>query len=308
MTNTAQQHKISVIMPVYNAESYIDEAIESILNQTFTDYEFIIIDDGSSDNSFNKISQWQRKDKRIKAIQQENLGRSLTRNKGIEIASSEFIAFMDADDISTPRRLEISYNYLKNNSSVAAVSGGYEYTCMYGVPLFKGNIPSEHKDIELKLLHDIGNSFHQSASMIRRAVAQEVGGYNPNHRLGDDVGFFLKVARVGKLHNLDELLLYYRLHPTSIVAQANQSMVENCIIKLKTEWEARNLTMPNDFRHWLEDDVVTKKKGDDLMRWGWNALSKNRVDIARRYAVKALLTIPSKLEVWRLIYCTIRGK
>ena len=137
-TDTQQSYKVSVVMPVYNAGLYIDEAIESILNQTLTDYEFIIIDDGSSDDSFSKICQWASKDNRIKAIKHENMGRSLTRNKGIELSTSEFIAFMDADDISTPNRLELSYNYLKNNLDVAAVSGGYEYTCMYGIPLFKG--------------------------------------------------------------------------------------------------------------------------------------------------------------------------
>ncbi len=299
---------VSVVMPVYNAELYIDEAIESILNQTFTEYEFIIIDDGSSDDSFSKICDWQTKDNRIKAIRQENIGRSLTRNRGIKLASSEFIAFMDADDISTPRRLELSYDYLKNNPKAAAVSGGYEYICMYGVPLFKAVIPFEHNEIELKLLHDIGNSFHQSASMVRRTVAEDVGGYNPKHRLGDDVGFFLKVARVGMLHNLDELFLYYRLHPTSIVAQADQSMIENCIDKLKTEWEARNLTMPENFTHWLEDGWIEKKKGDDFIRWGWNALQKGRIDIARRYAMKSLITVPLKLEVWKLIYCAVRGR
>ena len=144
--------------------------------------------------------------------------------------------------------------------------------------------------------------------MVRKSVAKKVGGYNSNHKLGDDVGFFLKVARAGKLHNLDELFLYYRLHATSVVAQADHTMIENCIDKLRLEWEARNLTLPENFKHWLETDWVPKKQGEDIIRWGWNALAKGRVDIAKCYAYKALRMVPFRMEVWRLIYCVARGR
>ncbi|MBA3284207.1 MAG: glycosyltransferase family 2 protein, partial [Nitrosopumilus sp.] len=101
--------KVTVLMPVYNASAYLHDAIQSILNQTFQDFEFLIIDDGSSDNSEIIIKGY--KDKRIRFIKNEqNIGISATLNKGIELASCELIARMDADDVSYPKRLEKQYN------------------------------------------------------------------------------------------------------------------------------------------------------------------------------------------------------
>ncbi|USN57519.1 MAG: glycosyltransferase family 2 protein [Candidatus Peribacteria bacterium] len=113
---------ISVIMPVYNTERFVGEAIESILNQTFTDFEFIVIDDGSTDSSREIIQHYAQQDQRIRAFQnEENKGISYTRNKLIELTNTNYIATQDSDDISLPQRLELSYNYLENHPKCAVV-------------------------------------------------------------------------------------------------------------------------------------------------------------------------------------------
>ena len=117
--------KLSVIMPAYNAEKYIGEAIESILNQTFTDFEFIIIDDGSSDHTADIIKGFH--DERIRFIQNEkNSGVANTLNKGLELSQGEYIARMDADDISLPARFEKQVAFMEANPDVAVVGCGIE--------------------------------------------------------------------------------------------------------------------------------------------------------------------------------------
>ena len=108
--------KISVIMPVYNTASFLKEAIDSILNQTFIDFEFIIIDDFSDDWSYEILKNYQEKDNRIKLFRNEkNMWISFTRNKLISLTSTNYILSQDSDDISLDNRLELSYNFLENN-------------------------------------------------------------------------------------------------------------------------------------------------------------------------------------------------
>ncbi|MDD4353774.1 MAG: glycosyltransferase family A protein, partial [Candidatus Nanoarchaeia archaeon] len=114
-----KNHRISVIMSAYNTERYIAEAIESILNQTFKDFEFIIIDDGSTDDSLKIIKRYVKKDRRIKLIHnKKNIGLTKSLNKGLKIAKGQYIARMDADDISLPQRFQIQYDFLEKNKDI----------------------------------------------------------------------------------------------------------------------------------------------------------------------------------------------
>ena len=107
---------VSVILPVYNAQKYLEEAIESIINQTYTNFEFIIIDDGSGDNSLNIINKYQKQDSRILVITRENKGLVYTLNEGINQAKGKYIARMDADDISLSNRFEKQIELLENSN------------------------------------------------------------------------------------------------------------------------------------------------------------------------------------------------
>jgi len=298
---------VSVVMPVFNAALYLDEAIESILQQTLLDFELIIINDGSTDDSLAMLENWKSTDSRIRLYDQANKGRSFTRNRGLSLATTEFLVMMDADDISMPNRLQLCYDYLHHHPNVVAVSGQFETMCMYGVPLHKSSVPIEHTLIEKDLLHDKGDAFTQGAAMIRKSVAESVGGYDLQYELGEDVDFFLKMALKGKLSNLTDELLLYRQHPTSITNTADDSVVENRMICLNQAWGDRGLSMDNTFVHWLVDAPPTDNY-QYLLRWGWNALAKGEVHIARRYAKKLICSTPLKVEIYRFIYCAIRGR
>src|ERR1700752_3699749 len=114
-SETAKTHLVSIIIPCYNAEKYIDRSIESILNQTYKDFEIIIINDGSTDNSEEVIKKYLTLDNRVKYLKQVNQGVSATRNKGIELAKGEILAFLDSDDVWEPENLEIKVDALLNN-------------------------------------------------------------------------------------------------------------------------------------------------------------------------------------------------
>lgn len=298
---------VSVVMAAFNAAPYLDEAIDSILQQTFTDFELIIINDGSTDDSLALINKWESKDKRIKVFNQDNKGRALSRNRGLELATTQYIAMMDADDIATPNRLQLCFEYLQNHGDVVAVSGQFETVCMYGVQLNISSEPLEHVDIEQSLLQDLGASFIQGASMLRKDVAEKVGGYDSSYELGEDTDLFLRMAMVGKLKNLPEILLHYRKHPESITSADNETLIPKCIQRLNKAWNDRGLTLDNDFVHWLEKIPKTSVQ-QQLLWWGWNALNKGHVDISRLYAKKLILSLPFSVEKYRFIYCAIRGR
>jgi len=294
-------------MPVFNAALYLDEAIKSILVQSLTEFELIIINDGSTDNSYELLKQWEKKDNRIRVYNQTNMGRSKTRNRGIELSSTDYIAMMDADDISMPNRLKICYEYLENNLNVVAVSGQYEHICMYGVPLYIAQVPFDHQSIEKSLLQDHGNNFTQGASLIRKSVVENAGGYNPSYEMGEDADLFLRMALIGELVNLPEIFLQYRRHPSSITNIADKKLLKNCIERLRKAWEDRGLTLDSDFEHWLEV-VPERRVSQDILKWGWNALSKGEVTIARKYAKALVLSEPFNSSSYRFLYCAVRGR
>ena len=109
--------KISIIMPIYNAEIYLEESVNSILNQNFEDFELICIDDGSTDNSLAILNEISKKDSRLRVISQKNLGAGAARNKGIKESLGEYICFIDSDDYVIPEYLEIAYDNITSNNS-----------------------------------------------------------------------------------------------------------------------------------------------------------------------------------------------
>ena len=153
---------VSVIMPVYNGEKYLAEAIDSILGQSFTDFEFLIVDDGSQDNSAEIIRSYEKRDRRIRFIQLErNMGAAAARNRGIAAATGKFITMMDCDDISLPERLQKQVDFMQSNPEIGAVG-----VCGQAVNedmtklLFDLNAPERHCDIVLAMFVGVIHTHH----------------------------------------------------------------------------------------------------------------------------------------------------
>lgn len=227
--------QISVVMPAYNAEKYIKEAIDSILAQTFSDFEFIIIDDGSSDDTVDIIKSY--KDDRIVFLQNErNMGVAATLNRGLEIASGEYIARMDADDISLPDRLKKQKDYMDNHPKCAVCGSGIE---CFGAMAQKRLFSQTHDALKVDLL--FGCCLAHPSVMMRKDVIKSLGGYDLEYNGVEDYELWCRVADTSNLASIPDILFKYRIHPTQITQQISPRSIQ--LLKLLKERQLKQLTI-----------------------------------------------------------------
>ncbi len=199
--------KISVLLPVYNAEPYLAETIDSVLNQGFSDFELIIINDGSKDRSAEIIRSYS--DKRIRFIDQENIGLSATLNKGIAVARGEYIARQDNDDISLPQRFSKQVEYLDTHPSVMLLGTSAEIIDDKGRRTGRF-LDHQQSSAALKFNLLFNNPFVHSSVMFRKSVIRRSGDYRVNNDFFEDYDLWSRIARIGDVANLKERLLLYR--------------------------------------------------------------------------------------------------
>lgn len=205
--------KVSVVMLVYNGEKYIKEAIESILNQTFRDFELLIINDGSTDNSIGIINEF--KDSRIRILHNEgNKGLVYSRNMSVSVAKGEFIAVMDCDDISQKKRLEKQLNFLEENPEFAVVGSLVQSINKEGKPI--GEAWSLYASPEkIKAIMLFRNFIANPASMIRKEILRQ-NSYENLYPPAEDYALWVRIIENYKVWNIPEILLYYRVHDLNI--------------------------------------------------------------------------------------------
>ena len=211
--------KISVVLPVYNGARYLREAIESILNQTFSDFEFIIIDDGSTDDT-PKIFDAYNDVRIIRVGNERHVGLVASLNYGLEIARGEFIARMDSDDVSYPERFERQIRFLEENSSVGVLGTNVAITGSRGKRMSVLKEPPTHELIHWKML--FSTAVIHPAVMMRREIVVREGGYNPAFIGIEDTELWTRLIIKTKFANLQEILLDYRLHSKSISSTRNE--------------------------------------------------------------------------------------
>ncbi|MBW4432403.1 MAG: glycosyltransferase [Pelatocladus maniniholoensis HA4357-MV3] len=214
--------KVSVVIPAYNAMTYLPETLESVLQQTFTDFEILIINDGSSDN----IVEWanQIADPRVRLISQPNQGVSVARNTGITHAQGEYIAFLDADDLWQPTKLEKQVHYLEDNPEVGLVYTWTAFVDQWG------------KSTGIVLaFHAEGNVWEQivvrdmisngSTPMVRRSCFETVGVFDPNFRYAPDRDMWTRIAARYPFGVVKEPLILYRQLPNSF-SRNHEKMIQ----------------------------------------------------------------------------------
>ena len=204
--------RVSVLMSVYNSEQFLKEAINSILEQTFEDFEFIVINDGSKDDSLKIIKSYD--DKRIKLISRANKGLTASLNEGLKIASGEYIARQDSDDISVPTRLEKEVEYLDNSPKTALVGSNYTVIDMDGTKLTTTNVFTQPAD--LKLTQITCNQYGHGSIMLRRNILKDVGGYDDSVGYVEDYDLWTRISQVADIANIEEPLYLYRRNTESI--------------------------------------------------------------------------------------------
>jgi glycosyltransferase involved in cell wall biosynthesis len=210
---------VRIITPVYNGERFIGAAIQSVLTQTFQDWELVIVDDGSTDLTSNVIKQFS--DNRITCIRQNNAGDEAARERGFQDCETEFVARLDADDIMLPERLEKQVQYLRDHPEVGAVGGQIMYISENGNKIgFRSDWPLEHEEIVHNFL-SLRGSISNSTIMVRRDI-QEKFPYKSLGGPGADVGFILGFTAFSKLANLPFVVNYVRIHNQSLQSSYNQ--------------------------------------------------------------------------------------
>lgn len=207
---------ISVLLPVFNAERYIREAIKSVLNQTYDNFELMIIDDGSVDNSVDIASEF--RDKRIRLFRTNHQGLVRALNFGLERAKGRWIARMDADDVALLDRFKLQKEYLSSHEDAVAVGGGACLIDSEGEKTGRLVIPPNDHDVLLQriLYRGHGPSLLHPTVMMQTDAAKKIGGYRREFPVAEDVDMWLRLSQAGKLHSIPETVLLLRKHIDSV--------------------------------------------------------------------------------------------
>lgn len=216
---------ISVIMPVYNAESYLKIAIDSILAQSVDDFEFIIVNDASKDSTKQILEQYKEKDSRIYIIDNYvNLGLTISLNKGLQIARGKYIARMDGDDISDPSRFKYQIEFLEKNEDVALVGSWFETIDENDIITNKMRPFNRYDDIYQYSL--VNNPMCHGSIMVRAEIMKEFQGYDCIYKYAQDYDLWLRIMEKYKINNLPRYLYKLRIHSNSVSNIYSQTQQE----------------------------------------------------------------------------------
>ena len=213
--------QISVVMSVYNGEKYLKEAIDSILSQTFKDFEFIVIDDGSTDGSLDILRNFEKGDSRVKIVTRENKGLVASLNECVALAKGEYVARMDADDISLPERFEKQIHFIKENDLSVCGSWAMGIDGNGNTVSKLDYAPSLKKIKSYCLIH---NPFIHSSVMFRKDIFEKAGGYRIFFKHIEDYELWTRIVFKYKTDNLQHELLKYRIHSDQITKKNNLLM------------------------------------------------------------------------------------
>lgn len=295
--------RISVLLPLYNGERYIGEAVESVLAQSERDFELLVLDDGSTDRSLSIVRAFAARDARVRVIARENRGLVETLNELLAEARGELIARMDADDVCLPDRFERQLAFLDAHPEVVCVGGDVEMIDDRGRFLTTLSLPQQDADIQREALKGHAPLFHPAA-MIRTATLRGIGGYRPDYWPAEDLDLWLRLGEAGRLANLPGPVLRYRLHGASIsganVARQRDAARRCC----ESAWERRGVS---DGRFEAGDpwrpaaDAPSQHRF--MLRFGWWAFQSGQRWTTLVYGVKAIRHRPLAGDGWRLLAC-----
>ena len=296
---------MSVLLATYNGRKYLAEAIESIVNQQFRGFEFLLIDDGSTDGSLAVMQRYAAADPRIRLISWANRGLTPSLNEGIRLARAPLIARMDADDVALPTRLEKQVQFLSDHPEVALVGSQVILIDPAGRPIgAKHGLPLDHAAIDGALVN-VGWPLVHPAVMFRRDAVLALGGYCDEFRVNQDHDLFLRIGERHHLANLPDTLLLYRQHFESVSLAKSQLQAKTLERIMTLAYERRGMadrTPPQASR------AAPKRPVDYHRAWVWAALSAGNVATARRHAAVLCRRHPLDPQSWRALYAALRGR
>jgi glycosyltransferase involved in cell wall biosynthesis len=290
-------------MPVRNGGAFLSAAVESILNQNYADFEFVIVDDGSTDDSPRRLRDYAARDARIRLINGPAAGIVTALNTGLAAAQADLIARMDADDIAQPDRLRLQHEHFRLNPDCVAVGSRILLIDTEGWPIRLMCEERTHEEIDSANLRGGGAAMNHPAVTFRTAAFRAVGGYRQEMIYAEDLDLWLRLAEIGRLYNLPQVLTHYRMHAKSIGhARANEQ---------HSQWRKAAAEALRRRGVRSEPPPLPEQKSETIadhhVRWAWWALMAGNVRTARKHALAGLRRKPLSIESWRLAACAVRG-
>lgn len=218
---------VSVLLPAYNIEKYVEATLESVSHQTFSDFEILVIDDGSTDNTSKILEQYARREPRLKVYRQENAGISAALNKGLELAAGEFIARIDGDDVMHPQRLACQVDFLRRNSEAGFCASSLDLIDAAG-RVFGDYVygPRDEKEHNAFVLEGRPLVYTHPSVMYRTALVRAAGGYKKSFEPCEDMELFLNLTSRGHHgYVLQDKLIKYRVHGGSISGSKTERQI-----------------------------------------------------------------------------------
>jgi glycosyltransferase involved in cell wall biosynthesis len=284
---------ISVMMVVFNAEKYVAEAIESVQNQTYKNWELIIVYDPSEDKTLHIIEEKSEKDRRIKIVKNNPpLGLLESRNKALEVAQGKYLAILDADDLAMPHRLAVQYLFMENHPEIAVAGSWILVQNMNGNRVVKNETDPDIISTGLLFNTMIANP----SAMIRKSFIDNYNiSYDPTYPFAEDYALWVKCAEYGKISNIPDVLVIYRQHSESHTTKSKKEQFENVqklretiLFRLglkptKEELKIHNTTLiDNDKNIFVQENLA------------WLLKIKNANDATAKYKTYALSYILEK--------------
>jgi len=292
--------KISVIIATYNRAQYLPEAIDSVLNQSYQDFELVIVDDGSVDDTKAIVDKYINSNTgKIRYFYQENKGPGAARNRGIKEAKGEYVAFLDSDDIWLPEKLEKQSRYLEENPGYAMVyTDAYEFNRK--VVTKKSKLATNDRGtMSGEILEHLGMGcfIFLSTVMVRKHVLEQIGSFNPNITIGEDWELWLKIAGKHKIGFIDEILVGYRKH------------AENIINNLELELQCRHRVINNIFNQDIREERLFNKRksfhSKICFQGGYHYLVKGKHARARKELIQSICYNPLNLRSYKTLLQTL---
>lgn len=289
-------------MPVRNASSYLYEAINSVQNQTFSDFELVVIDDGSTDATRDLVQEMSRSDPRIRLLSNPGQGISAALNAGIENSQADIIARMDGDDICEPERLVRQIYELNADRDLAGIGSQITKIDSKGLPFGVGRYPLAPADC--RAFAAIGSPFCHPAMMLRRRAMKRAGLYRSAFDGAEDIDLWLRMLRWEKMANIPDRLLRYRVHATNSSSEWKEKPIKALLLsRLGAEEDDKHISDDAD----LEQFVFENKDNKNLLRhlfiyMALNGVTRNEYDellngFLYRYCTEES---PSVLSYWML--------
>lgn len=216
--------KVSVIMPVYKGDNYLSEAVDSILNQTFSDFEFIILCDDPTDKTRDILDKYKQEDSRMKIYYQERQGLVNSLNRGFSLAQGEYIARMDADDISLQDRLEKQVKFMTENLEIGIC--GTWIKRIGEPPSYVWKVPFDHESIKSRMLFEPVIA-HPSIIARKETFLKKGLKYKKDETYAEDYGLWVRAAKEVKLANIPEILMHYRIHKSTSDKNQQRTVANN---------------------------------------------------------------------------------